>query len=55
MTGWYPCVKKALLDRGWVQNHDRESPFFDLKWTLHSQDIRTTDIQPWQFCNHFFK
>ncbi|CAM9516986.1 unnamed protein product, partial [Laminaria digitata] len=55
MTGWYPCVKKALVERGWMQNPDRDSPFFDLKWTLHSQDIRTTDIQPWQLCNHFFK
>ncbi|CAM9140398.1 unnamed protein product [Ectocarpus fasciculatus] len=55
MTGWYPCVKKALVERGWTQNHDRDSPFFDLKWTLHSQDIRTTDIEPWQLCNHFFK
>lgn len=55
MTGWYPCVKKALVERGWTQNPDRDSPFFDLKWTLHSQDIRTTDIEPWQLCNHFFK
>lgn len=55
MTGWYPCVKKALIERGWAQNPDRDSPFFDLKWTLHSQDIRTTDIEPWQLCNHFFK
>lgn len=55
MTGWYPCVKKALIERGWTQNPDRDSPFFDLKWTLHSQDIRTTDIEPWQLCNHFFK
>ncbi|CAM9254394.1 unnamed protein product [Scytosiphon promiscuus] len=55
MTGWYPCVKEALIERGWVQNTDRDSPFFDLKWTLHSQDIRTTDIEPWQLCNHFFK
>eukprot|EP00752_Nemacystus_decipiens_P007052 g6322.t2 len=55
MTGWYPCVKKALIQRGWTQNPDRDSPFFDLKWTLHSQDIRTTDIEPWQLCNHFFK
>lgn len=55
MTGWYPCVKKALIERGWTQNPDRDSPFFDLKWTLHSQDIRTTDIESWQLCNHFFK
>ena len=55
MTGWYPCVKKALIEKGWAQNPDRDSPFFDLKWTLHSQDMRTTEIQPWQLCNHFFK
>lgn len=55
MTGWYPCVKKALLARGWVHNPDRDSPYFDLKWTLHSQDIRSTHIEPWQLCNHFFK
>jgi hypothetical protein len=31
MTGWYPCVKQALLDRGWFYNPDATSPYFDLK------------------------
>lgn len=55
MTGWYPCVKDALVARGWVHNPDRESPFFDLKWTLTSQHLRKSVLQPWQFANHFQK
>ena len=39
MTGWYPCVKQALLDRGWYFNSDPDSPFADLKWTLRSIDV----------------
>ena len=39
MTGWYPCVKQALLDRGWFYNPDATSPYFDLKWTLRSIDV----------------
>ena len=39
MTGWYPCVKNALLERGWYFNSDHDSPFADLKWTLKSVDV----------------
>ena len=39
MTGWYPCVKQALLDRGWHFNPEGDSPFADLKWTLKSVDV----------------
>jgi tubulin monoglycylase TTLL3/8 len=55
MTGWYPCVRQALLDRGWMQNSDPNSPFCDLKWTLKSIDIAADQLQPWQLTNHFFK
>jgi tubulin monoglycylase TTLL3/8 len=54
MTGWYPCVKEELLERGWFFNEDRESPFFDLKWTLRSTDVKN-NIQPFQLTNHFLK
>jgi len=54
MTGWYPCVKDELLERGWFFNDDRESPFFDLKWTLRSTDVKN-NIQPNQLTNHFLK
>ena len=40
MTGWYPCVKEALLARGWHMNADRDSFFFDLKWTLKSNELK---------------
>ena len=53
ITGWYPCVKEALIARGWVQNPDRSSSFFHLKWTLTSQHLSWTDVQPWQCTNHF--
>ncbi|KAH8058683.1 hypothetical protein JL722_5912 [Aureococcus anophagefferens] len=55
MTGWYPCVKDALLDRGWHFNDDRESEYFDLKWTLRSNELNQRDLKPWQLTNHFLK
>jgi Tubulin-tyrosine ligase family len=53
MTGWYPCVKAALVARGWYQNHDRNSTFFDLRWSLQSNDTKAPPLQQWQLCNHF--
>ena len=55
MTGWYPCVKQALLDRGWFFNNDPTSPHCDLKWTLRSIDISQETLLPWQLTNHFLK
>ena len=39
VKGGYPDVKRALKQRGWVQNKDGDSPCFDLKWTLKVKDI----------------
>mmetsp|Transcript_5079 Transcript_5079/g.7763 ORF Transcript_5079/g.7763 Transcript_5079/m.7763 type:complete len:1548 (-) Transcript_5079:76-4719(-) len=55
MTGWYPCVKSALLQRGWYFNPDHTSPYCDLKWTLRSSDVTAETLQPWQLTNHFMK
>lgn len=55
MTGWYPCVKQALLDRGWHYNPDPLSPYFDLKWTLRSIDVSQEQLQAGQLTNHFLK
>merc|ERR1712127_39421 len=55
MTGWYPCVKQALLDRGWYQNTDDNSPYFDLKWTLRSLQTDQDALQNWQLTNHYLK
>eukprot|EP00949_MAST-11_sp_MAST-11-sp1_P005317 g5317.t1 len=55
ITGLYPSLKKALLNRGWFHNTDRDSPFFDLKWTIASKHIDHKAIQPGQVVNHFSK
>ena len=55
MTGWYPCVKQALIDRGWHFNPDPASPYFDLKWTLRSVDVAQETLLPNQLTNHFLK
>jgi hypothetical protein len=55
MTGWYPCVKQAFLDRGWYFNSDPTSPFCHLKWTLRSIDVNQDTLQSWQLTNHYLK
>ncbi|GMI62222.1 hypothetical protein ScalyP_jg656 [Parmales sp. scaly parma] len=55
MTGWYPCVKDALISRGWFFDSDRDSPFFDLKCSLLSLDVKNADLESWQLTNHFVK
>ena len=55
MTGWYPCVKQALFDRGWHQNMDPSSPYFDLKWSLRSCEVSLDVLKPEQLTNHFHK
>jgi hypothetical protein len=55
MTGWYPAVREALLARGWHENGDRESFYFDLKWTLRSTELKQAELQPLQLTNHFLK
>jgi hypothetical protein len=55
MTGWYPCVKQALIDRGWYFNSDPASPFCHLKWTLRSIDVNQDTLQSWQLTNHYLK
>ena len=34
ITGGYADLKRALKERGWVQNPDYNSPCFDFKFTL---------------------
>lgn len=55
MTGWYPCVKQALLDRGWYFNADPTSSYFNLKWSLRSLDVNVDTLQSWQLINHYMK
>ena len=42
--GTYYRLRKALLDRGWVENKDRESPCFDFKWVVKPKDLLVTPL-----------
>lgn len=53
--GGYGQVKKSLRRRGWFENDDLESPFFDLKWTMKTKDIDHNQIKMHQKVNHFYK
>ena len=53
VKGGYGDVRRALKQRGWVENKDKDSPCFDFKWTLMTKDIPHNDLQSHQLCNHF--
>ena len=39
VVGSYSDARASLLRRGWVENEDRDSPYFDLKWTTRARDV----------------
>lgn len=51
----YPDVREALESRGWVENEDKKSPCFDLKWTVKIVDVESTALMEHQTVNHFPK
>lgn len=53
ITGVYPDVRACLLARGWVENPDPESSFFDLKWCLRTRSIYTPPLLRHQVVNHY--
>ncbi len=54
LTGWYPVIKDTLeKKRGWYFNPDRNSPYFDLKWALKSDDLKHVKLHEDQLVNHF--
>ncbi|RYG42114.1 hypothetical protein EON68_02250 [archaeon] len=52
ITGEYPDIRDALVARGWKQNPDKESPHFDMKWTLKSNEISHGALLAAQYANH---
>lgn len=48
----YPDLRNSLLARGWVEEADKNSLDFDLKFTLNSQDIIFSALQKGQIINH---
>ncbi|KAF0732728.1 hypothetical protein Ae201684_010259 [Aphanomyces euteiches] len=55
LTGWYPVIKETLEKRGWFHNPDRNSPYFDLKWALKSDDLKNVKLNEDQLVNHFLQ
>lgn len=51
LAGNYPDVRKALVNRGWTENEDVESPYFDLKWSRNARI--PVGLLDWQLYNHF--
>ena len=55
VKGGYGDIKRALKSRGWIENKDKESCCFDLKYTLKTSDIDYNNLLPNQIVNHFGK
>jgi tubulin monoglycylase TTLL3/8 len=51
----YPDMRNGLLKRGWIENKDRESAFFDLVISLGGKDIDYDKLNKHQMINHFQK
>eukprot|EP00931_Biecheleriopsis_adriatica_P007524 TRINITY_DN1087_c0_g1_i1.p1 TRINITY_DN1087_c0_g1~~TRINITY_DN1087_c0_g1_i1.p1 ORF type:complete len:874 (+),score=279.79 TRINITY_DN1087_c0_g1_i1:279-2900(+) len=51
-TGGYPDFTQAMLNRGWFHNTDKDSRFFDLKWSP-AANIDHDKLRPGQVINHF--
>ena len=49
----YPQIKKALEERGWIENPDFDSNCFHFKFTLRSKDIDYSMLNDNQIVNHF--
>ena len=51
----FSYIRRALLERDWIENRDSNtnSEFFDLKWSLHSADIKHINLRHDQIVNHF--
>eukprot|EP00201_Polytomella_parva_P014478 CAMPEP_0175072826 /NCGR_PEP_ID=MMETSP0052_2-20121109/20155_1 /TAXON_ID=51329 ORGANISM="Polytomella parva, Strain SAG 63-3" /NCGR_SAMPLE_ID=MMETSP0052_2 /ASSEMBLY_ACC=CAM_ASM_000194 /LENGTH=197 /DNA_ID=CAMNT_0016340433 /DNA_START=122 /DNA_END=712 /DNA_ORIENTATION=+ len=46
-------IRQGLLSRGWVENDDHNSPFFDFKWAANPLDIKHDLLLPHQIVNHY--
>lgn len=54
VSGVFPGIRKALLQRGWVENEEKGSPFWDLKYALWQRDIgNLNDLRDDQVINYF--
>jgi hypothetical protein len=55
VSGGLNDLKKSLDSRGWIENTDQESPFYDFKWAIKSKDVIFSEMEEFQIVNHFTK
>lgn len=55
VTGHYPDIVDEMKSRGWYHNEDRESAFYDFKWSIQSNHIKHKTLNSRQIVNHFSK
>ena len=53
VTNKYTDIKEPLIARGWFENTDPNSEFFDFKWTLKHRDLEYKKLRKTQIVNHF--
>lgn len=53
VVGGYGTLRKALIERGWFENPDRNSPIFDFKFAIRSDGMN--ELKDFQIVNHFLK
>ena len=46
-------MRASLLVRGWFENPEPDSRYFDLKWALKARDIDHRRLREGQIVNHF--
>ena len=46
-------IRAGLLARGWYENPEKNSPHFELKWAVSSNDIDHLVLRPGQVVNHY--
>lgn len=51
IQGVHPDLRQALISRGWVENKDTASSYFDFIWVRSGK--HPTVVQDWQIVNHF--
>ena len=51
IAGNYPDLRAALTRRGWIENKNRDSVFFDMKWARSARVPNS--LADWQLFNHF--
>ena len=48
----YPDLRRALIQRGWIEIHDRNNDEIDLKFSLNSSEITQNTLRGKALVNH---